>query len=125
MGKALELYPLLYPNDPNSSRFKAGTGWLKRFKERHGIRALAVEGESQSATTEGVEPFKVKLQKIIEQKILTLNQVFNSDELASIGSEWSAVEKSFYMCQVCGEFLKCELLICIFMLITADFHRPQ
>ena len=30
MGKALQFYPLVYPNDPNPSSFKAGTGWLKR-----------------------------------------------------------------------------------------------
>ena len=80
MGKALQLYPLLYTNAADSSHFKAGTGWLKRFKERHGIRALSVQGESQSAVTESIEPFKVKLQEIIEEKGLTLHQVFNCDE---------------------------------------------
>lgn len=54
MGKALQLYPLLYPEDTDPTHFKAGTGWLKRFKERHGIRALSVQGESQSADTESV-----------------------------------------------------------------------
>ena len=41
MGKALQLHPLLYPK-AEPGLFKAGTGWLKRFKERHGIRALSV-----------------------------------------------------------------------------------
>ncbi len=62
MGKALQLYPLLYPNDPNPSSFKAGTGWLKRFKERHGVRALSVQGESRSAVTASIDPFKENLQ---------------------------------------------------------------
>ena len=68
MGKALQLYPLIYPNDPDPSS----------FKDRHGVRSLAVQGESQSAATETVEPFQ--LQKIIEEKGLTLSQVFNCDE---------------------------------------------
>ena len=80
MGKALQLYPLIYPDNPDPSSFKAGTGWLKRFKDRHGVRALSVQGESQSAATASVDPFKENLQKIIEEKGLTLNQVFNCDE---------------------------------------------
>ena len=80
MGKALQLHPLVYPDDPDPTSFKAGTGWLKRFKDRHGVRALSVQGESQSAATASVDPFKEKLQKIIEEKGLTLNQVFNCDE---------------------------------------------
>ena len=79
MGKALQLHPLLYP-EAEPGLFKAGTGWLKRFKERHGIRALSVQGETQSAATESIEPFKAKLHKIIEEKGLTLNQIFNCDE---------------------------------------------
>ena len=42
MSKTLQLYPLVYPDDPNPSTFKAGTRWLKRFKDRHGVRALSV-----------------------------------------------------------------------------------
>ena len=82
MSKALQLYPLVYPDDENPSSFKAGTGWLKRFKDRHGIRALSVQGESLSAAADTVEPFKEKLSKIMEDKSLKLNQVFNCDETA-------------------------------------------
>ena len=80
MAKALQLYPLIYPNDPDPSSFKAGTGWLKRFKNRHGIRALSVQVESQSAASESVNPFKEHLQELIEEKGLSLNQLFNCDE---------------------------------------------
>ena len=80
MSKALQLYPLVYPNDENPSSFKAGTGWLKRFKDRHGVRALSVQSEFLSAAADSIEPFKEKLSKIIEEKSLTLNQVFSCDE---------------------------------------------
>ena len=49
MSKSLQLYPLVNPDEPDPSTFKAGTGWLKRFKNRHGVRALSVQGESLSA----------------------------------------------------------------------------
>ncbi|XP_026479269.1 jerky protein homolog-like [Ctenocephalides felis] len=39
--KAMELYQQ-YGGPPN---FQATTGWLKRFKSRHGIRDLQIEGE--------------------------------------------------------------------------------
>ena len=45
MSKALHMYPLIYKDEENTT-FKAGTGWLKRFKDRHGVRALAIQGES-------------------------------------------------------------------------------
>ena len=34
------------------STFGASTGWLKRFKDRHGIRELTVSGECLSALSE-------------------------------------------------------------------------
>ena len=79
MGKALQMYPLIYKDEDNPT-FKAGTGWLKRFKDRHGVRALAIQGESLSAADDNIESFKMKLAEIIEEGDLTLNQVFNCDE---------------------------------------------
>lgn len=80
MSKALQLYPRVYPDDPCPSTFKAGSGWLKRFKDRHGVRALSIQGESLSAVTDSIDPFKKRLSQIIEEKGLTLTQVFNCDE---------------------------------------------
>ena len=72
MSKALQLYPLVYADDPNPSTFKAGTGWLKNFKDRHGIRALSVQGELLSAAADSVECFKETLAQLIEKKITYL-----------------------------------------------------
>ena len=44
MAKVLQLFPLIYPNDPDPSSLKARPGWLHRFKKRHEIRALSVQG---------------------------------------------------------------------------------
>jgi len=42
-SKALELNQRLNPSDAES--FKASSGWLCRFKSRHGIRQLSIQGE--------------------------------------------------------------------------------
>lgn len=53
--------------------FKASSGWLDRFKNRHGIRQLNIEGEKLSATSiETVNAFKEKFQKMIDEQGLTL-----------------------------------------------------
>ena len=41
--------------------FKASSGWLHRFKSRHGIRQLSMQGESLSANPEAAEEFKKSL----------------------------------------------------------------
>ena len=38
--------------------FKASTGWLDKFKNRHGIRNLSIQGEKLSAAEETVEPLE-------------------------------------------------------------------
>ena len=80
MNKARQLYPLVYQDGANLGSFKAGTGCLKRFNGRRGSRALSVQGESVSAVADTVEPFKEKLSQIMEDKSLTLQQVFNCNE---------------------------------------------
>ena len=60
--------------------FKASTGWLEKFKTRHGIRNLSIQGEKLSAPEETVEPFLQKLHKVIEEKNLIPEQIYNADE---------------------------------------------
>ena len=60
--------------------FKASTGWLEKFKTRHGIRNLSIQGEKLSAAKETVEPFLQKLHKVIEEKNLIPEQIYNADE---------------------------------------------
>lgn len=61
--------------------FKASSGWLDRFKHRHGIRQLNIEGEKMSAaSTETVDAYKKKFKQMVEQNGLTRDQVYNADE---------------------------------------------
>ena len=46
IAKALQLFPHIYLDEKDSACFKAGTGWLKRFKDRHGVHCLSIQGES-------------------------------------------------------------------------------
>ena len=59
--------------------FKASSGWLAKFKARHGICKLSCEGESLSANSDDIEPLKIRLSSIIEEGY-TMHQLFNCDE---------------------------------------------
>ena len=62
--------------------FSDSTGWLWRFRKRHGIGNKKIQGELGSADTEAVEPFCLKLQELIREEDLHLNQIYNADETA-------------------------------------------
>ena len=76
--KAKHFYSHLH-TDPADGDFKASTGWLEKFKNRHGIRNLSIQGEL-SAAEETVEPFLRKLRQVMEEKGLTAEQIYNADE---------------------------------------------
>ncbi len=84
IAKALDLNSKIN----RDQQFKASSGWLKNFQTRHGIRQLSIQGETMSADNESVPDFKSTLSQIIEDKGLTLNQVYNCDET---GLFWKAL----------------------------------
>ena len=77
--KAKRFYSQLhtYPADGD---FKASTGWLEKFKTRHGIRNLSIQGEKLSAAEDTVDPFLQKLHQVMEEKGLTAEQIYNAEE---------------------------------------------
>ena len=80
MEKARLLYAQLYP-DKNEDDFKASTGWLQRFKQRHGIRQLRLQGETLSADVAAAADELVKFfNEYVEEHQLSLHQIFNCDE---------------------------------------------
>ncbi|KAJ8720806.1 hypothetical protein PYW08_006271 [Mythimna loreyi] len=72
------------------SNFQASTGWLKRFKSRHGIRELQIQGEKLSADSSAAESFKIKLRDIMNQEKYALENVCNADET---GLNWKALPR--------------------------------
>ena len=81
MEKARLMHQQMYTDCSNS--FKASSGWLHRFKQRHGICQLSLQGESLSADPESTEAFKLFLHQYIEDHSLSIHQVFNCDETAT------------------------------------------
>lgn len=73
-----------------TSNFQASTGWLKRFKSRHGIRELQIEGEKLSADSSAAESFRMKLRDILNQENYALENVYNADET---GLNWKALPR--------------------------------
>ncbi|XP_065368850.1 tigger transposable element-derived protein 6-like [Calliphora vicina] len=73
--------------------FSASSGWLDKFKLRHGIRYLKICGEKVSSDESAVEPFKKKFADIVAEMDLSKEQVYNADESAAFwrvlpGNTW-------------------------------------
>lgn len=83
--KALDFNKKIQSCDPS---FKASTGWLDKFKNRHGIRQLSIEGEKLSANSAVVSEYVSKLQAEIKNRNLTRSQVYNCDET---GLNWKTL----------------------------------
>lgn len=61
--------------------FKASTGWLFRFRNRHAIGNWKVCGEQVlSSASENTEPFRQKLSMLIKEEKLCLAQLYSGDE---------------------------------------------
>lgn len=61
--------------------FKASTGWLFRFRNRHAIGNRKVCGEQLlSSTSENVEQFRQKLSVLIKEEKLCIAQLYSGNE---------------------------------------------
>lgn len=56
------------------------TGWLTKFKNRHGIRYLKATGDKVSADKLAAEEFISEFEKIVSEESLTPEQIYNMDE---------------------------------------------
>ena len=71
--------------------FQASNGWFYRFRQRHGLFQLRAHGESGSAKVDEVGPFRMELNKLINDEGLLMSQVYNFDETALL---WHALPMS-------------------------------
>ncbi|CAG4958097.1 unnamed protein product [Parnassius apollo] len=60
--------------------FLASKGWLERFKNRYGIRLMAITGENLSNDTSCIELFKLRFFQKVKDLDLCPSQVYNADE---------------------------------------------
>lgn len=79
--KALIMNKLLNGDDA----FKATTGWLQRFKSRHGIRELDIQGEKLSADVPAAERFKTFLKSFAKMEGLNHKTFIMRMKLVFIG----------------------------------------
>lgn len=70
---------------------QASTGWLWRFRNRHGIVNKLEHGEAGSADDGAVEPFRLKLNELIRKEDIHLTQLYNADETALF---WRSLPKN-------------------------------
>jgi hypothetical protein len=77
-GPMLQEKALMYASELNVTDFKASTGWLTRFRQRHNISFLSVCGESACVSQDTVEDWKDKLSDIIEG--YSARDIYNMDE---------------------------------------------
>lgn len=71
-----------------SEPFNASSGWLYRFKRRHGIRELEIHGEKLDANEVGMVEFCYDLENLILEHKLKPEQIYNADET---GCYWKAI----------------------------------
>ncbi|XP_024634731.1 CENP-B homolog protein 2-like [Medicago truncatula] len=76
LQKARDTMKLLHPHD--DSDFNFSTGWLGKFKHRHGIKSFRHFGESGSVDVQDMEQKLVSIREKIDQ--FPMKDVFNMDE---------------------------------------------
>ena len=64
--------------------FTASDGWLTKFKQRHGVRQLAVQGEILSSVHNNTEPFKEDLDLFLQEHNIEPEQLYNTDETGQL-----------------------------------------
>lgn len=67
---------------PDGPEFVASNGWLAKFKRRHQIHGVKINGEIKSADTAGAEAFLPEFQQWVTDNGYTDAQVYNADETA-------------------------------------------
>lgn len=56
--------------------FDASSGWLYRFKQRHGIRELDIQGEALSGDKNAAEKFVTEFNDFVTAEICYLNRYY-------------------------------------------------
>ncbi|KAJ4428441.1 hypothetical protein ANN_24478 [Periplaneta americana] len=61
--------------------FSASDGWLSMWREKYGVRPLAICGERMSADTVAAEEYKTTFRDLVSKLELSLQQIYNCDEI--------------------------------------------
>lgn len=111
--KAIYLNKLMNGDDS----FSASTGWLDRFKKRHGIRQLTITGETLSSDCDAAKEYLGEFEKIIREGKYSPQQIYNADETGlnfralptkSLASKAEGHAPGFKMCKDRVTLLACS-----------------
>ncbi|KFM78161.1 Jerky protein, partial [Stegodyphus mimosarum] len=81
MGPMLMAQAKLFHEEMNlNTESRYSTGWLTKFKNRHGIRQLKISGEKVSANTKAAEEFANEFIELITSEQLSPEQIYDADE---------------------------------------------
>lgn len=61
-------------------KFDVSSGWLTRFKKRHGIREIGIHGDKLSCDEQAAEDFKIKLEQFLQKEKISYEQLCSADE---------------------------------------------
>lgn len=61
---------------------------MEKFKRRHGIRQLSIQGEKSSCNFEDIQNFPKQFQSFITNHAYTLQNIYNADET---GLNWKTL----------------------------------
>ncbi|XP_050523014.1 jerky protein homolog-like [Daktulosphaira vitifoliae] len=61
-------------------KFDASSGWLTRFKKRHGIREIGINGDKLSCDEQAAEDFKIKFEQFLQKEKISYEQLYSADE---------------------------------------------
>ncbi|XP_069168952.1 tigger transposable element-derived protein 7-like [Procambarus clarkii] len=104
----------------NIDNIKASTGWVCRFKERHGIINKKICGEALSADVGSVNAFKYKLSQHMVSNNLSWFQVYNADET---GFNWKCFKETLWPLGLRRVFLVARLPVVYYNTKNAWFTQ--
>lgn len=61
-------------------KFDASSGWLTRFKQRHGIREIGLHGEKLSGDQQAADDFQREFEEFVSKEKLSFEQIYSADE---------------------------------------------
>ncbi|XP_066026205.1 tetratricopeptide repeat protein 28-like [Pocillopora verrucosa] len=100
-GKAKHFSMQLNGESADHESFKASTGWLDKFKNRHGIRNLSIQGEKLAAAEEAVDPFLQKLNK---------PRCFKSENMDALPVTYKSQRNAWMNSEIFAEWLTKEFV---------------
>ncbi|KFM72769.1 Jerky-like protein, partial [Stegodyphus mimosarum] len=75
-AKAKALFELL----GLKGNFDASSGWLTRFKQRHGIREIGLHGEKLNGEQQAADDFQHEFEEFVLKEELSFETFYNADE---------------------------------------------